>query len=374
MFFSVFNGLQGNSLWPTWCSEQNKSPSVLHAQQLSLNFNLHDKWAQNLYGLIQSSRANQPAMISKVNVRQAHLCCKFVQPPPKYIAAALSANVTYQTNKFMRFKANPTSTIVHSPGIPVVSHNANYAWPMQCVEFSLEAVNFQYMPSVFMIEIAPDYNEKLNYIAAGNGTRPARICEMSKEDKRWGIYGLDLIINTSPDVVPDRGAGSMVGDQIINLRYSARQLYELYLENCSSVERANYDFEQWFHNGCTVLLTSAQMNGILPSCHIRGNVSVQGRIRAVNTLGYKCYIGNGTGGNGAAADDSHPANAVQAHDGNNAVGPESWIEGQKFEKFEAVITGVYSNTYMALDQKSGLVGESVLSEQFGNSLRLSSAQ
>ena len=372
LFMSVFNGLQGNSLWPTWCSEQNKSPSVLHAQQMSINFNLHDNWAQNLYGLIQH-QDNEAGKILSVDVKHASLCCKFVQPPPKYIAAALSANVTYQTNKFMRFKAKPTTT----RSLPVYSAgniSGDYAWPNEAVEFQLEAVNFQYMPSVFMIEIAPDYSTKLNYVAAANAARNARLVEMSKEDKRWGICGLDLIINTSPDIVPDRGSGSMVGNSIINLRYNARQLYEMYLQNCSSVERATYDFDTWFHSGCTVLLTSAQMNGILPSCHVRGNVSVQGRIRAVNTMGYKCYVGPGASAVGVATHTTQPDAAVQMNTGAGAEGPFSWIAGQKFEKFECSITGVYSNTYMALDQKSGLVGESVLSEQFGNALRLSAAQ
>ena len=112
----------------------------------------------------------------------------------------------------------------------------------------------------------------------------------------------------------------------------------------------------------------------MPSCHIRGNVSVQGEITAVNTLGYKCYIGENNPGVGVAHGGGTPVNATQAYAGQAAQGPVSWIVGQQYEKFECSITGVYSNTYMALDQKSGLVGESVLSEQFGNALRLSSAQ
>ena len=112
LFMSIFNGLAGNELWPTWCSEQNKSPSILHAQQTSINFNLHDHWEQNLFGLIQH-RANdgQAAKITGVEIVKANLCCKFVQPPPKFIAAALSANVTYQSNKFMRFRAKYSGAI-----------------------------------------------------------------------------------------------------------------------------------------------------------------------------------------------------------------------------------------------------------------------
>ena len=191
---------------------------------------------------------------------------------------------------------------------------------------------------------------------------------MSKEDRRWGICGVDLIVNTSPDVIPDRGKGDSDAN-ITTLRYNTRELYNLYLKNCASVERAIYDFDTWFQRGCCVLLTSADMNGILPSCHIRGNVSVQGTIRAVNTLGYKCYVGSGTAGVGIAR-----ALAARSIQDNGQAAPVCWIQGQRFEKFECAVTGVYSNQYMALDAKSGIVGESVMSEQFGNSMRLSSMQ
>ena len=101
------------------------------------------------------------------------------------------------------------------------------------------------------------------------------------------------------------------------------------------------------------------MNGILPSQHIRGNISIQGKILAVNTLGYTAYVGSG-----------QPPTATAA---NNLADDfdYAWFDGKPLEKFRAQITGVYSNCYLALDAKSGLVGENILSEQFGNSLRLS---
>ena len=373
LFFSIFNGLSGNSLWPVWCSEQNKSPSVLHAQQMSINFNLHDNWAQNLFGMIQNDGDNgaAEAKISAVSIDKAHLCCTFVQPPPKYIAASLSANVTYQTAKFMRFKAKCTD--VSGPvGPAVINHRfPDYACPNETLAFTLEAVNFQYMPSIFMIEVGPDYNEKLNYIAAGNAAaRQHRFCEMSKEDRRMGITSLNLIVNTSPDIAPTRGSGHRDASSIVNIRYSARQLYDMYLKNCASVERAIYDFDTWFNKGCCILISSADMNGILPSCHIRGNVSIQGSINVVNTLGYKAYVGVGTGA--IATDHANPALASFARYHNNLG--YVWVIGQKFEKFECSITGVYSNSYMALDAKSGIVGESVMSEQYGNGMRLSTGQ
>ena len=65
---------------------------------------------------------------------------------------------------------------------------------------------------------------------------------------------------------------------------------------------------------------------------------------------YSAYIGTG----------NPPDNA-------DGVG---WINGQAYEKFEAQVVGFYCNRYIQLDAKSGMVGESVLSEQFANSLRL----
>ena len=52
----------------------------------------------------------------------------------------------------------------------------------------------------------------------------------------------------------------------------------MYLKNCASVERACYTFQQWYQSGCTVLISPQDMNGILPSQHIRGNISVQGKV------------------------------------------------------------------------------------------------
>ena len=310
--------------------------------------------------MIQCS-TDQVAKIGSATISSANLCCTFCQPPPKYIAAALSANVSYQSEKFMRFRATA---------------GKDYYAPQELATFTLAAVNFSYMPSIFMIEVGPDYNEKLNFIAKRTAdAEESRLMEASKEDRRMGIVGLRLIVNTSPNVVPDKGSASVAADGggIINLRYNSRQLYDMYLKNSASVERAIYDFDEWYQRGCCVLISSADMNGILPSCHIRGNVSIQGTITAVNTLGYKVYCGITTGGTAIAAQAGDPGRTEQHYDGG-ADGPMWWIRGQKFEKYQCSITGVYSNSYMALDAKSGIVGESVMSEQFGNSMRLSTAQ
>ena len=342
LFIGVFGGLAGNDSFPLWSCEQNKSPSLLHVHQCSINLNLLDNWAQNLFGAIINSDAHTVNVID-VAVETANLCCTYVQPPPKYIASALSSNVTYATYKFLRFKAKECSVTGKCP--PAAAKSAPVNW-------TFNSVNFPYMPSVFMIEIAPDYNTKLNLINAANNTLAVahqNIC--SKEDRRFGIVQLDLIINTSPDVVPSNGAIQLDDTSYINVSYNSKQLYKMYLRNCASVERAPYTYDQWFKYGCTVLLSPQDMNGILPSQHIRGNISVQGKVYAYNTMEYAVCVGT----TGAAP---------------LATGGDAFPTGKRLEKFDAQITALYSNCYLALDAKSGLVGENVLSEQFGNSLRL----
>ena len=86
---------------------------------------------------------------------------------------------------------------------------------METVDFNLEAVNFPYMPSVFMIEVGPDYNEKLNYIAAHDSGANCEFAELSKEDRRWGICGVDLIVNTNgaSHNMPLGGGGETIAAQ-----------------------------------------------------------------------------------------------------------------------------------------------------------------
>ena len=367
LFMGVFGGLAGNDSFPLWSCEQNKSPSLLHVQQCTINFNMLDNWAQNLCGLLKGSQGNQSLQISGVTINKANLCCTYVQPPPKYIASALASNVTYASYKMLRFETTRHSQSNDHIMKPVncMIQAANHA---AVVEWTLDAVSFQYMPSTFLIEIAPDYNTKSKFVEADNFDPTANIASFaqneilrrSKEDRRMGIVQLDLIINTSPDVVPSKGKSDFTDGNIINLRYNARQLYELYLKNSASVERAIYTFDEWFYGGCVVILSPQDMNGILPSQHIRGNISIQGTIYGVNTLGYSAFIGSG-----------QPTAAAAGNNLANGTNATAFIDDEVQEKFRAQITGVYSNCYLALDAKSGLVGENILSEQFGNSLRLS---
>ena len=69
----IFGGLQGNEAFPLWSCEQNKSPSILHAQNVTINLNLLDNWAQNLYGLVQMSAVADKFEVVDAMVTNFHL-------------------------------------------------------------------------------------------------------------------------------------------------------------------------------------------------------------------------------------------------------------------------------------------------------------
>ena len=85
---------------------------------------------------------------------------------------------------------------------------------------------------------------------------------------------------------------------------------------------------------------------------MRGQCTIQGTVYSMNTV-YRVHLGDNT--------------PEQYADGQHG----KWIDGQRLERYEASICGYYTNCYVSLDKKSGLVGESAFSEQFGQSLRLS---
>lgn len=341
LFLSVFGGLMSNSEFPLWSCEGNKSPTLLHMNQVQISMTLLDNWYQNLFGLIQNDK-NHALIVQNAVIKTANLCCTFVSPPPKYVSSALSSQVSYACMKALRFKMNPTQ-----PGKVA---------PNEMKTFTMNATSFSYMPSCFMISVEPDYNEKLNYIAAGNALSTDavdtnildRLYE-SKMDKRWLIHKLNLVVNTSPDVFPAIGNAGVEDAKRHQLTYNARQLYEFYKENTSQ-EKCLYDFDTWRRDACCVIITSEQMSGILASSSIKGNVTISGSIECVNTMGYACYVGDAS---------------------ENALDGDYWIGTKKLEKYNAQIVGVYSNQFMSIDSKSAIIGESTLSEQFGSSLRLS---
>ena len=335
LFLSIFGGLLNNSEHPLWSCEGNKSPTLLHMSQLQISMSLHDNWYQNLFGLIQTSSDNQ-IHIKNAVIKKALLCCTFVSPPPKYVSSALSSQVSYACMKTLRFKMNPAA-----PGTVA---------PLETRQFTLDATSFPYMPSCFMINVAPDYNSKINYACAASAdAAEMRAIRESKKDKRFMISRLNLTVNTSPDVIPAVGGASTADAGRHQLTYNARQLYEFYKENTSHTE-CLYDFNTWRESACCVIITSEQMSGILASSSIKGNVTISGSIEAVNTMGYSVYIG-----------DANPV----------AIGADIWETGKKLERYNAQIVGIFSNQYVSVDSRSAIVGESVLSEQFGASLRLS---
>ena len=330
----LFGGLMKNGSFPMWSAAGNASPALLHMNQTQVSFQLHDNWYQNLFGLVQSD-VNHRGKIKAAVIKQAYFCCQWITPPPKFLAAAISSQQILSSWKSLRFKLDPDTQ--------------GKVAPQESKTFSLKSTSYPYMPSLFCISVEPDYNQKLNEFAASGASRlVAGFHRDSKMDKRWGIYQLDLTVNVSPNVFPGVGQVGTDDARICNLKYSARQLYEMYKEN-TDPEKCLYSFHDWFHSGCAVLVTSSQMNGILSSAHCRGNVTISGKIHAVNTLGYACYVGDASA---------------------TATGQDKWIDGAKMEKFEAQICRYYTNQYISIDAKSALLGESVMSEQFSTQLRL----
>ena len=322
-----FGALMSNESFPAWSNQQNVSPAILHANQLQINLQLLDNWKQNLFGMIQHS-GNQAIEISDVTVMSARLNSRWVMPPPRMIASALSAQVSYAVWGALRFQLAPQNAAA------VMAHGTSHT-------FDLSTVAFPYMPNVLCFSISPDYNLKQNHIAAANASY--EISRLSKLDQRISIKAIDLIINTSADGIPKEG-----GDEVKAIRYNARELYKMTLKNCGSVESFPYTFEEWFRHCPFVLISSDDINGITNSMGIRGQITLQGKVYGFNQMGYDAHIGT--------------ANPAQAADPN--------LPGVNYEKFQAQVVGFYTNKYLTLDSKSGMVGEAVLSESFGQSLRL----
>ena len=100
-----------------------------------------------------------------------------------------------------------------------------------------------------------------------------------------------------------------------------------------------------------MILTRDDFNGILPSPHVRGNLSIQGTVRCRNVAGYPVSVASG---------------APAKHDDWMGTGGTD----ESMEKYVCSIVGIYSNNYMSLDAKSGMVGEYSFAEQMGAQLRL----
>jgi len=298
-----FGGCSGQDEYPLWSCEGQKSPTILHASQTQITLNMLDNWYQNLFGMRMGRLADA---VSAVKIEKAYLCATFVQPPPKFVASALSAQTTLAVPKFLRYRMDPDDSAV---------------WLNKTQKtFSLRSTSFPYMPSAFMFSCCPDYQLKSKVIPVYNSAVNVNHIRISKEDKRMQIYELDLMINTANDVCPRAGGASFVGNEssMCSARFNAKTLYNLYLKNTSK-DKALYSFKDWSQSGCVVILTRDDFNGILPSPHVRGNLSIQGTVFCRNMTGIPAHVGSGAPGNHA-----------------NFCGDTSPIE-----KFQCSITAIY---------------------------------
>ena len=109
-------------------------------------------------------QATAASAVTGVNIDKATLCCTFVQPPPRFISSALSANVSYAIPKFLRYRLDPQD----KAHVPINGKRA----------FKLVATSFPYMPSAFLFSVKPDYNYKTHYV--GNADQDVTYIKMSK--------------------------------------------------------------------------------------------------------------------------------------------------------------------------------------------------
>ena len=331
LFWGVYNGIGKSDSFPMWSGEFAKSPSLLHQDSTSIDMALIDGWEKNMCPMIAAT--TQALMVKSCKIVEANMVFEFWSPPPRYVASALSMSASYACSlKTLRYEID--------------SSFGDYLAPRASGLFKISNSSFPSMPNCFMFKVMPDYQHKLNKIGAAQGDKID--CHASKMDSCPAIVDMRLQINTSSNCFPQVGNVDTSQANVHNFRFSARQLYKYYLKN-TSYDESLYDFESWFNNGCTVILTSADLNGVLNSPSIMGLCSVTAQITVYNTLPYEIYVGNG----------QPPGQATKA-----------MATDQKLEKFVCAIVGYYSNSYLTFDSKSAQVGQQQMSASFGAGLRL----
>ena len=279
----------------------------------------------------QASAANDNI---SVEITAARLITKWVLPPPRLVSAALTQSVNYATYDVLRFRAEPDLS-AHGG---IIVNNAD-------AKFTLNSVSFPYMPSLFVFSVMPHYAHCTDVVAGRDSV--CSVIDSYKKDKRPCIYKMDLSINTSSSTVQhDATSGNKV------LRYNARDLYNMTLKNCASMESFPYSFEEWMYNCGIVALTPAQLSGNLNSQNIRGNVVVQGDITCRNRMGCPMNIKMGSQ--------------------LNTQGDGTLFPGANVPRYRCMISGFYSNRSLILDAKSGLLQESTFSQAMNQSLRTGS--
>ena len=342
LYCGVFGAFSSAESFPAWSAESQKPAGLLHVHNMQIQCAMEEGWWRSLYLGIRNNDKNEDdklhAKITGVEVRTAELLCEWVQPPPRLVGSAIGAQVSYATSDVLRFVADYKS-----------SNGSDILKPGESGQFELNAVSYPYMPNLFVFEIAPDYAHKAAFIGRTDSWGGGALFD-SKKDARIAITHMELIVNTSNAAVPFKGAG---GTQ--SARVNAYDLYKMTLANCFSMERFPHSFEDWLQGGAFVALTPAQMNGVLASPSIRGNVTVQGTIHVKNMTNLPVNCGKD--------------NTLTFTGGTNCAG-RGWPRGGNLERYQCICSGMYSNRVLTLDAKSGLVSENTFSEAFSQSLRL----
>ena len=342
LFCGVFGAFGQSESYPAWSSESQKSAGLLHVHNMQIQCAMTDGWWKSLYLGVRNytkTAGQAQAKITGVTVKTAELLCEWVQPPPRLVGSAIGAQVSYASSDVLRFIADYKN-----------SGNSPILKPADSGQFELNAVSFPYMPNLFLFEIGPVYSDKSDQVGRQDSYAGGALWD-SKRDVRMAITSMELIVNTSNQAVPFKGNQS-----VQSARVNAYDLYKMTLANCFSMERFPHTFEEWLQGGCFVALTPAQMNGVLASPSIRGNVTVQGIISCKNMSHLPVNCGKTT----------------QTWDANWCVDGKMWDPAQTLDKYQCIVSGLYSNRQLTLDAKSGLVSENTFSEAFNQSLRLGS--
>ncbi len=335
LFLGPFSAFQGANSFPAWSAEAQKSPGMLHMHTMQLQLAMEDGWEKQLYLAITNLAAagGNNATVTGVTVHNAILQTKWHMPPPRMVSAALTQTVSYATFDVLRFIADPqpNAGMVPSGGIG---------------EFTLNAVSFPYMPSLFVFSIAPIYQFTTNQ--CGNRENSSYVLDQMKGDKRCGITHMDLTVNTSAVCLPRKG-----GSDNITLRINSRNLYDMTMKNVANYTEFPYTYEEWIQHCGIVALSPAQLSGTLNSPNIRGSVVVQGKVYIKNLMGHPINVSRATVGwaNADGAAGKYTADAA-------------------LPRYQCVISGYYSNRSLVLDAKSGLVSENTFSAAFNQNLRL----
>ena len=339
LFCGVFGAFSQCEAFPAWSCESQKSSGLLHVHNMQLSCALEENWWRSLYLQTKChAKAGGMASVTGVAIKTAELFCEWVQPPPRLIGAAIGAQISYATSDVLRFVAD------YKASDPILHSGASGT-------FELNAVSFPYMPNLFVFEVGPHYAHKSEFIGMQTTVPQGALYDM-KKDVRMCITALDLIVNTSNQAVPYKGT-----QDVQSIRINAYDLYKMTLANCFSMEKYAHSFEEWMQGGCFVALTPAQLNGVLNSPSIRGNVTVQGIVHVKNMSRTAVNCGK----------------TDQKWDANWAGSGVVFENDGKMERYQCLISGMYSNRMLTLDSKSGMISEATFSEAFAQSLRLGSS-